>query len=40
MEKATTRRDEATTEQVRDLLSYAAMLSEPDPDADMTSERM
>ncbi len=38
MEKA--RHDKDTAEQVRNLLSYAAMLSEPDPDVEMTPERM
>ena len=38
MEKA--RRDRDPTEQVRDLLAYAAMLSEPDPDVELTPERM
>jgi hypothetical protein len=38
MEKV--RRDEDTTEQVRNLLAYAAMLSEPDPAVVMTPERM
>jgi hypothetical protein len=38
MEKV--RCDEDTTEQVRNLLAYAAMLSEPDPDMVMTPERM
>ncbi len=34
------RHDKDTAEQVRDLLAYAAMLSEPDPDVEMTPERM
>ncbi len=38
MEK--TRRDKDPTEQARDLLTYAAMLSEPDPDVELTQERM
>ncbi len=35
----TARHDEDTAEQVRDLLAYAAMLSEPEPDVEMTPER-
>ncbi len=38
MEK--TRYDKDPTEQVRDLLTYAAMLSEPDPNVKLTPERM
>jgi hypothetical protein len=34
------RRDKDPAEQVRDLLAYAAMLSEPDPDVELTPERM
>ena len=34
------RPDKDPTEQVRDLLAYAAMLSEPDPDVELTPERM
>lgn len=35
-----TQYDEAIREQVRNLLAYAAMLSEPYPDVEMTPERM